>query len=358
MINLSLKVFKGQLDVLLNHLQILEDSEILYDEIQDGNLAETIKNHALSVLRKNTDEKIIDYNANIISLYGYWEQYIEAVIKEYLAELRGLNAVNDMKNQTVVTKYRESIIDLFKKINGNSPKFNHLIYIALVNAMYIGCSQKKNDYIPEAFFQSGGNYNYKETSDCLKRLGLKSIDDELKLYPALKTYFIEQGQSEEVIKSTSPGTLYSKLNNMVSFRNEIAHGASNGSNLLSIEDIREYVEFMKSFASSITECLNDDILAVKWNLKNCNPIKVKHFYDNLHVSELSKGTYFTDMDKDVFCYRGEKNIPHYAFVRISEMHINRVSSDGSVYLSLDSPDEVTLKFDEDVKKDYQLKFDE
>lgn len=35
-------------------------------------------------------------------------------------------------------------------------------------------------------FQSGGNYNYAETSDCLRRLGFSSIDNELKFYPDLK----------------------------------------------------------------------------------------------------------------------------------------------------------------------------
>lgn len=358
MINLSLQIFISQLDKLLNHLHILGELDTVNEEIQNSNLAEGIKTHATSVLRKNIDEKIFDYNANIISLYGYWEQYIEAVIKEYLTELRGLNSSNDIKNRTIGTRYRNSIIDLFRKINGNSPKFKHLTDISLINAMYIGCSQKQNDYIPEAFFQSGGNYNYLETSDCLKRLGLNTIDNELKLYPSLKTYFMNQGLTEDVIKSTSPTTLYAKLNSMVSYRNEIAHGGSNGNTLLSIEEIKEYIGFLKSFASSVTECLNDDILSVKWTLKKCNPIKVKHFYDHLRVSELSKGTFYIDKNKDAFCFRGTKRFPHFIFVKITEMRINDEIVDSSEYLSLDSNDKVTILFNQDVKSGCLLKFEE
>lgn len=358
MINLSLQFFLSQLDKLLNHLQILGDLDAVNEEILNSNLSDGVKTHATSVLRKNIDEKIFDYNANIISLYGYWEQYVEAVIKEYLTELRGLNSSNDIKSQTIGTRYRNSIIDLFRKINGNSPKFKHLTDVSLINAMYIGCSQKQNDYIPEAFFQSGGNYNYLETSDCLKRLGLNSIDNELKLYPSLKAYFINQGLSEDVIKRTSPATLFSKLDSMVSYRNEIAHGGSNGNNLLSIEEIMEHVGFLKSFASSVTECLNDDILSVKWSLKKSNPIKVKHFYDRLHVSELSKGTFYIDKNKDVFCFRGTKNFPHYIFVKITEMRINGNIVDSSEYLSLDSNEKVTIIFNKDVKSGCLLKFEE
>lgn len=358
MINLSLQIFNGQLDKLLNHLRIIERLESVNEEILESDLSEEIKNYAASVLRKNTDEKIFDYNANIISLYGYWEQYIEAVIKEYLIDLKRLNSCNDVKNQTIATRYQKSIIELFRKINGSSPKFNHLTDVNLINAMYVVCSQKQNDYIPEAFFQSGGNYNYSETSDCLKRLGLNSIDNDLKYYPSLKTYYMRHGLVEDTIKHASVDTLYSKLNNLVLFRNEIAHGGSDGSNLLSVEEIKEYIDFMKSFASSITECLNDDILAVKWAIKKCNPIRVRHFYDNLHVSELSRGTFYIDANKDVFCFKGPKGIPHYMFVRITEMQINGRLAETASYLSLDSDDKVTIKFDKDVKSGWKLKFEE
>lgn len=145
---------------------------------------------------------------------------------------------------------------------------------------------------------------------------------------------------------------------MVSYRNEIAHGGSDGSNLLSIEDIKDYITFMKSFASSITEYFNDDILAIKWSLRKCNFIKVRHFYDNLHVAKLDKGTFFIDMNKEVFCYKGSKNIPHYMFVKIKEMKINGDNADTPFYLSLDSSDVITIKFEPDVKNDFQLKFED
>lgn len=68
MIRYSLQKFIGQLDKLLNHLYILENLDSVSEEIQASNLVADIKNHAISVLRKNIDEKIFDYNANIISL--------------------------------------------------------------------------------------------------------------------------------------------------------------------------------------------------------------------------------------------------------------------------------------------------
>lgn len=56
MIKHSLQIFIGQLNKLLNHLHILENLESVSEEIQASNLVDDIKNHAISVLRKNTDE--------------------------------------------------------------------------------------------------------------------------------------------------------------------------------------------------------------------------------------------------------------------------------------------------------------
>lgn len=53
MIRHSLQIFIGQLDKLLNHLHILENLDSVSEEIQASNLVDDIKNHAISVLRKN-----------------------------------------------------------------------------------------------------------------------------------------------------------------------------------------------------------------------------------------------------------------------------------------------------------------
>uniref|UniRef100_UPI004025A743 hypothetical protein n=1 Tax=Segatella hominis TaxID=2518605 RepID=UPI004025A743 len=59
-----------------------------------------------------------------------------------------------------------------------------------------------------------------------------------------------------------------------------------------------------------------------------------------------------------YCYKGPKRIPHYMFVKIREMKINGVNANTPFYLSLDSSDVVTIKFEQDVKSGFQLKFEE
>lgn len=46
------------------------------------------------------------------------------------------------------------------------------------------------------------------------------------------------------------------------------------------------------------------------------------------------------------------------FVKIKEMKINGVNANTPFYLSLDSSDVITIKFEQDVKIGFQLKFED
>ena len=46
------------------------------------------------------------------------------------------------------------------------------------------------------------------------------------------------------------------------------------------------------------------------------------------------------------------------FVKIKEMKINGDNADTPFYISLDSSDVITIKFEPDVKNDFQLKFED
>lgn len=358
MISIALQTYVQQLERLMNHLSIQQKFDAVNEEIQVSNLAEDVKAHINTVLQKNTDEKIFDYNSNIISLYGYWEQYVESVIKEYLKVLRNLKTENDVRNETIKYRYKNSLVSLFNKVSTSNPKFRHLTDEHIINAMYIGYYQKQNDYIPEAFYQSGGNYNKKETVDCFHRLGFKDFANSLIKYPALHAYYIGAGYTEETIKNASDNTLFAKLDNLVSYRNEIAHGGSDGTTLLNAEEVMEYVKFMRALGASLTERLNDDICEIMWLKKTCNEIEVRQYYDRLNVSVLRKGIFYIDTSNPVICYAGNERYPHFKLVRVQEMRVNGVPYSEAQYLSSDSNDEVSIIFNTKIKKGYKLKFEE
>lgn len=353
----AFRIFSTQLEKLKKHLQRLHDFETINKEIQKSFLTDNIKKQANIVLQANTDEKIFDYNSIVISLYGYWEQYIETVIKEYLQELGSLNTSNDEKNKRIANKYKESLLYLFNKVNTKHPKFRNLTDTRLINAMYIGLSKKINSYIPEAFFQSGGNYNYKETSNCIKRLGFENVDNELRFFPVLKTYYITKGWSEAQIKGAGTEVLYALLDDFVLLRNEVAHGATDGTNILEISELKKYISFLEALANALNDYLKDDILKIKWNLYKANEIKVRHCYNQNKVSELDRSEFYLDINKKVLCYCGSHQYPHYKEIKIIGFRVNNINCLDKQYLS-DGTSTITIEFEEALKKGYYLKFEE
>lgn len=357
MTGLALRVFLQETTKLKLHLDILERMPKVNETIQNSNVGTSLKEIVNNVLYKNADEKIFDYNSNVISLYGYWEKYVESLIKEYLNALRKLNTGNDNRNKRISSKYQKSLIPLFGKVVRKSYKYRNLTERNIVEALYKGCFQGLNDYIPEAFMQSGGNYNYNETADCLKRLGFSDISTFLCRYNPLKNYFTGKGMTEAAIYSTEPNVLYSKLNDVVLFRNEIAHG-STGVNTIDASEMLEYVEFLEVLANALYLYVNDDILEEVWTKKKSSEIEVRQYFDKVKVAELRKGVFYIDRNNPILCYRGKSVYPHYVYTRITSMNVDNVPYADSQYLSDDATQKVTVVFDFKVRKGDLLKFED
>lgn len=358
MTGLSLRVFLNELDKLNKHLDILDKTVVINELIQNSIIDEITKNQINSVLYKDVDEKIFDYNSNIISLYGYWEKFIESVIKEYLHALKNLNTSQDEKNKRISSKYSESILPLFGKLVRKRYKFSHLTEIDLIDSLHKGCVMQMNDYIPEAFYQSGGNYNYSETLDCLTRLGFFNFGSVLCKYNVLRDYFISEGKTEESINTTEPSLLYSKLNNLVFFRNEIAHGSFNGNNIIDANEIRDYIKFMRAFSHAIFDFMNDDILLEKWKRHKGAEIEVRQYFCKHNVVELRKGIFYIDQANYVLCFRGNAVYPRYVRTKIKSMNVNDTPYHDQYYLSYDATEKVTLVMDYKMRRGDLLKFEE
>lgn len=355
MLTNSIRIFREELDRLEKHLSRLKGIDDVMQTIQNSTLVEHQKEHAAKVLEKSPDEKIFDYNANIISLYGYWEKFIESVIKEYLESLKSLHTSNDDKNTGISNRYKKSLLHLLGNKRSNH-KLKHLKDSDLIDGLYKGCVLGKNEYIAEAFYQSGGNYNYSETKDCLLRLGLKDVDSEMKYYPSIVSYCISIGMSFNQVKSSSSEAIYKKLDNLVVYRNEIAHGSSDGSNLLDSDQLLQYVKFMEAIGCAVNDYLNDDLLKENFKVADGYLTKVRRYFPSINTAEIKDSDYYLDTSKIVLCYAGKKNYPHYQKLSIRSIWVNGSPYAERFYLSCNSTDSVTIVFDKLVKRGYLLKF--
>lgn len=298
--------------------------------------------------RMYRSDRIFEYNSLVISLYGYVELFVESFLKEYLDERKKQLASFEALSRKTKEHYRKEMLAMFNR--RKSPKLVHLTDAVLAENLYQTFHKDEPDLLPEMFFQSGGNYNFEEITNSFYALGLNSIKSDLCHYPPLHRYFVNQGYTESTLSQEKNTKLYEQLDDLVSRRNEIAHGANSG-NLLEIKQIKKYKVFVYLFCSTLCNYLSDKLNENIWN-RLSESAKVKQAFNH------SKAR----IDGEYVAYRGcavlvknDSSKPNYWENRIDEIYVNNTPVND--YLSESgNTDTVTVKMSVAVKRKNEIKF--
>ena len=316
MLNTSLTDFLLSIHNLEDHISKLESEKSIINFLYSLDLSDDIK-HKLPLWTQR-EEKVFQYNSNIISLYGYLERYIENVITEYIRFLSKIEP--DFKK--LPEKVQKSYFELIKNFHGKLayPKYNGFKETDLVNSLYHALSEQKNDIIAEVFYKNGGNYRYDVINDCISSLGIKEFNLLCK-YPDLSEYYQDKGIR---LDQESPSSLFEMLDDLVVRRNDIAHGAVSD-NLIDCDIFRDYIDFITRTVKSINTLLNDALLGTIFESNNnenevFKPLK---YFDKQKVIAVNKiGLFFSKGDK-LLCAHPNGHYPRYQQLTIESMEHNR-----------------------------------
>lgn len=260
-------------------------------------------NDKIFIVDSWTNERIFNFRSNIISLYGCFEQFIESSIKEYFTELLKIcHSFTDLDESI-----RKEYIDRWKTLHGklHYNKFQTITPTFMVKSLYNSLVEDKNEIIAECFLQNGGNYRIEEIRKSFSTLGLTNLNESLRNYEPLVSYYSQNGFDS-----------YSKIDEIVERRNEIAHG-SNADNLLSESIVLEYVEFIEMFAQSLTSYLNDQLLDQKWKIANpYRVIKPFKFYTRNSVVEFHEKDIILKENMDMLVKKPKEYFPRYVCEKI------------------------------------------
>lgn len=337
----SLNTFVQQVDLFLAHIKLLTEASETMDYILQQDEVSDENKERITRIFKDSNEKILEYNSNVISLYGYWEQFVERIIQEYVNEVNKSDNCPKIDSQ----KYKDQIIQLFGRLSKGNPKFEKLTDENLIQSLYSVVVNNKNEYIPHAFFQSGGNYNFKETANCFKAMGFTNFDTQLKFYPPLDKYFKQTGETEN---------LYLKLDNLVKYRNEVAHGSVD--NILGPEEFIPLAEFMKILARTINLFLTDNINLINWNGLQSPEFKINNYYGKTGVYEIKMSNEQTTVNTSMPIYYNTNNdYPRYGHAKIKSIIIDDKNVNNQV-VTIAQGQLVTMVLDKNINKNSVIKF--
>lgn len=312
----ALNKFKNKIEFVRNQLysqKLANDLRIL---IKSKGLSKEENDILDSILSNRTDEKVYQYTANIISLYGALESFVETIVDEYLKALSLLFPSYDaLKNTTGIDDYMIFATSLLSHAEGH--KFKNLAKKDVLKGMYeVLINDKSSVLHSEAFIDvGGGNYKHEIIMKCFRNMGVRDISSKLKKFEPLHGYIQEKG-----IDTSS--NIYAKVDDLVERRNELAHGADSPE-LIDSDRFFELLSFFQIYAETMNNYLDNELKRYEWESLERGAIEPRVYRDNiieLNGELVEVGTTFAKGQK-LYILRDGK----YYYGEIDNVQVDKVA---------------------------------
>jgi len=232
----------------IQHIEKIDDFTKKYHYVKTDTI-NSIKQH---LLKYRTEKKIFEYKSLIISLYGLLENYISEIIQEHILNISNIfNSYSDIPKKLSQQHFTLSIRLISILDEKRYHKYSDIDKYDILKILHNCVIDKKNYNLnKEAFIPSSGNLKHSKIVESFNIIDIK-LDERLKINiefkKFLETIFVH-------IDHLNSNELYEKINDLVERRNEIAH-SNNINNLLSINEIRDYIVFLRSYAKALYDIL-------------------------------------------------------------------------------------------------------
>lgn len=318
--NTSLNAFEAQIAEIKAHILTLEDAQALMVQTRSSTPPAAISEPLNKILARRNEEKKYEYRANIVSLYGAFERFVEDLIREYVGEISRICGSYDDLDE----KIKASYVEKWKVLHTNIVK-GHTKYLLTVVEMaqniHDTILQNSSAIMPECFIPIGGNYRHEVVCNCMVDLGATSIKSVMKKYEPLNTYIV----NHEIAEDNIDETINLKLGELVDRRNEVAHGAIG--TILSKEEYEELMEYTALYARTINAYMNDELMRVDWDLNKVSAFSPFHLYHGNIVAAFHVENVAIKNGQRYLIKWPQGRYPRYSEKTVIELH--REMTDGS-----------------------------
>ena len=272
----ALKRFKERVSFIERQIKTQRLTHELVPSRLQTDLSDDDSSKLSVILSNTTDEKIYQYTANVITLYGGLECFVEEVVEEYLKEVFSIcPSYKQLRGQFGLSEYLLFGISLIN--HAGERKFKRLSKTDVLKSLFETVVNDKSSSVrSEAYIDyGGGNYRHETIMNCFIQLGMKDIKTCLKLYEPLSSYIKKKGIGDS-------DTVYIKIDDLVERRNELAHGG-NTIEVLDSGVFSEYLSFLSLYTETINNFIKSFINQHKWNMSNDDIIDPRVYSGNIVV---------------------------------------------------------------------------
>lgn len=252
--------FQTEFDGLLSFLSSMESEDTLLQHILSENFgdADPLVTHAQAIVSNSTNRKRFTHCQAIIVMYGALERFIEDAIREFVVETRKLCTTYDQLPKTIKDKHSELSIEYLNrlkegKVSGVDDGELHSAISRLNSSIEAQSDFLLND---RAFALRSANASVEKIRNLLSNIGIPLPLATLLQIASYRTGYVklygaepEQGDDSAVKRS------FSKVDTLVSMRNQIAHGVVDLDNIEDVDLLRERAMDLRNFVIAVSDLM-------------------------------------------------------------------------------------------------------
>lgn len=186
--------------------------------------------------------RIIDHCAAVTRIYSIYEQFAHEMVREHLSLLQRRLAFDELPEK-IRSSYRIGIAKILDKVGG--PRFAALDVGQLIAGYHDALSG--NPYIiePQAMLMQEQNLRLPELDRFMRACGIDDVSGWIEAHPSVVAFFASGGR-------LNPNAA-TEMAALIGYRNDAAHGSIDIGDILHINVLTEFCDFVAAVCEALAE---------------------------------------------------------------------------------------------------------
>ena len=321
------------IDLLVSYIENHERTKGLLSQLQVRGGA--FQNEANQIAFNTPTIRVFEYNCYIISLYGYFEQFIESLLAEYINTISSFHLVYDELPVEIKQNNIKKNTDLLNNLD--LPKYKGVEATSIIETLHDNTINKSTKINTLAFGHHSANFRINSIGEYFKAIGIKNLGKAVSRYEPLKTQLTDTYGDYSNLELT---TIYEVIDELVERRNFVAHGIED--DILNINRVLDICKFIKIFSESLNSYLSNLLLK---RLLDENVRTDNKSFQQLQIINIFNSSILCINSNNLNILVGSKiiiksaNIPEFQeatilSIQIGGTEVNSVNSEQSINIGL------------------------
>lgn len=283
---------------------------------------------------------VYDHCAVVTRLYAIYERFVEDLIAEWLELLPEIFTKYSDLEKSIKDTHQIGVgrllVDLKKK------RFEHLSINEVIQGLFEGVTgQNKYKLIPDAFLLHEQNLRRKELEKLFADAGISNAWVWVQKHRKVKQ-FVEEVRG-------SQNTAEAELNELITYRNDAAHGAI-VDDILGTKELLELGEFVETLCQALAELVTFQVISQQTAIGKAKEIgQITEWFKKPKAGVAKVKEITLSVGEKIFL--ANKEFSYCQLAAIESIMINEISKEQVV---ITHEQEVGLQFDIDAKKGLSL----